>query len=198
VHEDVERQSEPCVEEVPVPFAASNGKSLRGLKAGLSLFIAFQLMVMVLGPNGRNHLGEQLAPIVNPYLAFFELTQQWSFFAPEPGPPPVFIEYALLDAQGDELHKGRFPDMEHQPFLRERLNRRIAATEYMILDEVRTERIMLPYLCRKFPDAKSVRLWRLSYTIPSMAEVVGGKRLIGDEVDLDRHEISTSFCVGRA
>lgn len=188
------RENRDASEFFPVP----NGKSLRGLKAGLSLLLVFQLLVMVLGPNGRNYLGEKVAPIMNPYLAFFELTQQWSFFAPEPGPPPVFIEYALLNARGAELGKGRFPDMEHPPYLRERLNRRIAATEYMMQDERRAERIMLPYLCRKYPEAKAVQLWRLAFTIPSMAEVAAGKRRIGDEVDLERREISTSFCEGRS
>jgi hypothetical protein len=166
-------------------------------RAGLSVLAVLQIGVVVLVPNGENYIGSKVGPWITPYVSFLELTNHWSFFAPEPA-PPVFIEYSLLDSRGDEIGRGRFPDMEKQPFLRERLNRRIAATEFIVADDARTERVMLPYLCNQFPEAQSVRLWRLYYTIPSISDVADGKRKIGDDVNMDRREVSTSYCEGRA
>ncbi len=167
---------------------------MRWAKAALSVFIVFQLTVVLLAPNGDHYVGNFLKPVIEPYANFFELTSRWSFFAPEPGPPPVFVEYQLLGAHGAELQKARFPEEKNPYFIRDRQNRRIASAEFMMPGEDRVEKVMVPYLCGNHPEAESIKLWRVAYTIPSMEDVASGKRQIGDEVNLERREVSHTFC----
>lgn len=167
------------------------------IQATLSLFVGFQLFTVLLVPNAQNWLGMKVAPWLEPYVNFFELTNAWSFFAPEPGPPPVFVEFEKLDRKGESLGLGRWPEV-HDPFwLRERQNRRIAAAEYMMATELRAEKMMLQYLCRVYPEAGSFRIWRIMYSVPDFQDVASGKRRIGDDVGLERRLVSHSFCEER-
>jgi hypothetical protein len=167
---------------------------LRWIKAGLSVFILFQLTVVILGPNCENYVCTKLSPVIVPYANFFEMTSKWSFFAPEPGPPPVFVEYELLDVKGEAIQKSRFPEAQNPYFIRERQNRRIASVEFMMPGEDRVEKVMVPYLCSHHPDAQSIKLWRVAYSVPSMEDVAKEKRKIGDEINIERRIVSHTFC----
>lgn len=166
------------------------------LKAVLSLFLIYHLLAVSIVPNGQTYLGGVLAPGVEPYIKFLEFGNSWSFFAPEPGPPPVFVEYELLDHQGNSFERGRWPEMPDPFWIRERQNRRIAAAEFMMANEVRAEKMMLYYLCAHKPGTHSMRVWRVMYSIPDFQEVLEGKRVIGDEVRMERKLVSHSFCEG--
>lgn len=164
------------------------------LRAGLSALIIYHLMAIMLAPNAENHLGMKLGPLLNPYIFGLEFTNGWSFFAPNPE-PPIFIEYELLGAKGERLHYGRWPEETKDSFfLRERQNRRVSSTDFMISAEIRTEKIMVPYLCSRELAARSLRLWRVMHTLPSMAEVESGKRKLGDDVGVEKRFVSHSFC----
>lgn len=171
-----------------------DGGALKWAKAALSVFIVFQLTVVLLAPNSDHYVGTKLKPFVEPYANFFELTNKWSFFAPEPGPPPVFVEYELLDSKGESIRIARYPEEKNPYFLRDRQNRRIASVEFMMPGEDRVEKVMVPYLCGKNPQADSVKLWRIAYQIPTMEDVASGKRQIGDDVNLERRVVSHTFC----
>ncbi|MFL5812729.1 MAG: hypothetical protein ACJ763_04070 [Bdellovibrionia bacterium] len=171
-----------------------DGGALKWIKAALSVFVVFQLTVVLLAPNGDHYVGATLEPFVEPYANFFELTNKWSFFAPEPGPPPVFVEYEILGANGESIHKARFPEEKSPYFLRDRQNRRIASVEFMMPGEDRVEKVMVPYLCGKNPEAQAIKLWRVAYTVPSMEDVASGKRQFGDEVNLERRVVSHTYC----
>lgn len=164
------------------------------VKVGMSLWLVFHLFVIAFVPNAQNYLGMKLAPVIGPYANFFELTNAWSFFAPEPGPPPVFIEYELLSRAGDSLRNGLWPDLNEKLIFRDRLNRRIAVAEYMISSEQRAEKMMAPYLCSRNPDAGSVRLWRVAYGLPGFNEVAKGGKPLRDESRIERHLVSHNFC----
>jgi len=160
----------------------------------LSLFIVFHFSVVVLLPNSQTYLGLRSAWFFEPYAQVFLLMTKWSFFAPEPGPPPVFVEWELLDRKGATLEMGRWPSSPDPFFLRERQNRRIAAAQSMVDSDGRAERMIVPYLCEKNPLTFSVKLWGLMYAIPSLSEIATGTRRIGDEVGMNRHWIAHSFC----
>lgn len=170
---------------------------LTAMRAGLSVFLIYHLFAVIVVPNGNTYLGKVVAPYVEPYANFFELTNAWSFFAPEPGPPPVYIEYELLDRKGESFHRGRWPEYPDPFWMRDRQNRRIAAAEYMMASETRAERMMLQYLCARNPEAGSARIWRVMYSIPGFREVASGTRRIGDEVNMERRLVSHSFCEER-
>ncbi len=175
---------------------AQSQSGLRWLKAALSVWIVYHLFAVMLIPNSQSFLGMKAVPWIEPYANFFEFTNIWSFFAPEPGPPPVYIEYELIDRQGGASEFGRWPERQSPFSLRERQNRRIAAAEFMMSSEVRAERMMVQYLCRRHSQAGSFRLWRVVYSIPGFQEVAEGKRVIGDEVRMERRLVSHSFCEG--
>lgn len=168
----------------------------RWFKPLFSLFLVFHLICIVVAPNQNTYLGAVVAPVLKPYAEVMEFTSSWSFFAPEPGPPPVFIEWEVLDESGMRLAKGDWPSKEDPFFFRERQNRRIATAKFMVLSDVRTEGIMAPYLCRKHPGAHSVALWRVLQSIPSLQDVASGRRKIGDDQGIERRWVSRSFCGG--
>src|SRR6476469_7797231 len=92
-------------------------------KAFLSLFLVFHLSAVVLAPNCQTYLGKVAAPLFEPYLNFFEFMASWSFFAPDPGPPPVFIEWESVDKNSTTLESNRWPILPNPYFFRERQNR---------------------------------------------------------------------------
>lgn len=172
----------------------------RVLRALLSVAIVWHLAAILIAPNKDTYLALKAAPLIEPYVNFLELASSWNFFAPDPGPPPIYVEWEVLDSKLGTLERGRWPETADPYFLRERQNRRIASARFMAFSDTRTEQILLPYLCRTRAGtgAHSIRLWRTVYTIPGIKEVVDGKRTIGDDVGVDRHWVSHSFCQGKS
>ena len=156
--------------------------------------IGFHLFSVILAPNSQSYLGTTVAGVVEPYINFLELTNSWSFFAPDPGPPPVFLQFEVFDKSGASLGRGRWPDFPDTFFLRERQNRRVAAAEFMMVSGLRSERMMVPYLCGKTPGAHSVSLHKSHIPIPTIWDVRDGKAKLGDEDTLERTLISHNFC----
>lgn len=175
---------------------ASKSKT-KWIQAGLSLFLVYHLFALFIAPNSQTYLGYQVKAFVEPYLSLLEMVSGWNFFAPDPGPPPIFLEWDLLDDKGVAYERGRFPDFPSRFFWRERQNRRITLSRFMVNDDSHSERMFIPYLCEQNPKAHGVRLWKTSLTIPSLMEVADGKRKIGDEEGIERHPVTLSFCEGR-
>ena len=163
----------------------------------LSVFLVFHLLCVIIAPNKETYLGYRVAWLIEPYINSLGLSSSWSFFAPDPGPPPVFVEWELLDKASHPLERGRWPEATDPFILRERQNRRIATARFMVFSDERTEQVMLPYLCRTHPQADAVRLWRVSLTIPSLTDVRSGRRKIGDNGGREKRWVSHSFCGGR-
>ena len=88
---------------------------MKWVKAGLSLFLVFHLFCVLLVPNSDNYMGEFFLKVTQPYLFFLELTNTWNFFAPNPE-PPIYIDYQLIDAQGQPYFSGRWPDIKEPYF----------------------------------------------------------------------------------
>lgn len=164
------------------------------VQAGLSLAVVFHLLVILLMPNAHTWLAQRALGWLEPYVHALELTPQWNFFAPDPGPPPLFVEWELEDERGERIGTGHFPERWDPFFLRERQNRRVAMTRFMVQSDARTEQIMLSYLCRRHPEASGVTLWRTVYSTPSLESVAKGERRIGDEEGVQRQWVSHSFC----
>ena len=163
-------------------------------RAALSLLLVFHLFCVLLAPNAETHLGKRAAPIVEPYLDALGLSSSWSFFAPEPGPPPLYLEWEALGADGKLIEKRRWPDSPDPYFLRERQNRRIAFAGFLNSSDERARKVMGPYLCRTVPGARLVKLWRLMQPIPSLTDVASGRRRIGDEVGSERRRVREYAC----
>jgi hypothetical protein len=149
----------------------NRGLSIRSVTEGLlgsalMGFVVFHLASMLLTPNWQNYLGERSASILTPYVNFFELTGNWSFFAPDIGPPPIFLEWKIFDSQHRMIEQDRWPPASRTLFWREQQNRRISAVRFMLAAEGRAEQMITPYLCKRNPKAYSVRLSRVLYRLP--------------------------------
>ena len=182
---------EPRLTDSILVLGVSRGLVLR---IATSMLLVFHLICLGVAPQRDSLLGNILGPFIDPYTQFLELEVSWSFFAPEPGPPPVFIEWEGLAKDGAVLSIGKFPESPDPYWIRERQNRRLLLARFMVLADHRTEGVMLPYLCRTLPNADSIRLWRTQYTIPEMRAVASGSRQIGDDFESQRRLTSHSFC----
>jgi hypothetical protein len=178
-------------EAIHLAIAKRNSSWLKGI---LSVFIVYHLYGVIFAPNSQTYLGMRSVPFYESYLSFFEFMTSWGFFAPEPGPPPVFIEWELVDGKGDVLEADRFPSYPDPFFLRERQNRRMSIVRFMAGNDARAEKMLVPYLCQKNSKIKSIRLWKVGYEIPSPLEVTSGKRKVGDNEVKVRHWLTQSFC----
>ena len=167
---------------------------LKVIRSFLTLFIGFHLFAIVLAPHPQSYLTGRALPVIGPYIKFFEFATSWGFFAPDPGPPPIFMEYELFGKTGTEIGRGRWPDYPDPYFFEDRQMRRIQYARFLLQQYSRVEKGFVPYLCKLNPAAASIRLWRVSYPIPSAEDVVQGKREIGDQKTLEREAISRVFC----
>ena len=120
----------------------------------LSVFIVFHLGGAILFPNASSYLHTTiLGSIYRPYMNFFGLGSSWGFFAPEPISPPTFIDYVITTENGEQLN-GRFPDEKDPYFFRDRQNRRIGLTLFMVSQETYLRNMFMNYLCHQYPNAK--------------------------------------------
>jgi len=161
----------------------------------IGLPVCYQLLVILITPNAQNVVGMNAYPFISKYATGIDFLNTWAFFAPDPGPPPIFVIWSLLDNSGKELSQGRIPQEESNPyFFADRQLRRAAVVRFISTGEGRAEKMLVPYLCRNHPEANAVRLSMVVYPVPSMADVLAGKRSVLDNKSLERKELSLSFC----
>jgi hypothetical protein len=176
------------------PATGTVSAKVRGV---LSVFLVFHLTCVLLAPNSDNYAGMALTPLIQPYLTFFEMTNTWNFFSPNPE-PPIYVEYELLDDQGSAYQSGRWPEEKDPYFLRERQTRRITAADFMVNSEISAEKMMVHYLCSQRPGPRALRLWRVMETLPRPQEITSGKRKLGDGVGKERKFVSHTFCESKS
>lgn len=163
----------------------------------LSLFLIYHLAGMIIAPNSENYLGMKSQSFFSPYLSFFEIASKWSFFAPDPGPPPVFIDYEVIGEKGMILKSGLFPERKDPFILRERQNRRIAIARFAVMEKKRVLKMMGPYFCRNVKNAHSVRLSFAVEGMPKLWDVAEKKRSIGDGADVKTTWVGEFVCLNQ-
>ena len=163
----------------------------------LSLFIIYHLVAVVFMPNPDNALVEKMKPVFKAYWMGLEFGSQWNFFAPEPGPSPLFIQYEIFDKNNFLIVADRLPSYPDDYFFRDRQIRRLSLIRYVFQDDNKIYAIILPWLCRQYPDAESVTLKKTMLKIPSMIEVAMGERKFYDENGSQTRPLGTMTCEGR-
>lgn len=153
--------------------------------------------MLVVAPKRDSYLGELVSPVLDPYTQFLEILVPWSFFAPEPGPPPVYVEWEILGDEEKLLSRGQIPEYPSPFWNRERQNKRIVFTRFLMGEEKRIDAVMVPYLCKQYPDAVSIRLWRIGHDVPSLTDVREGRRKIGDGEGIERRVAAHGYCEGK-
>jgi hypothetical protein len=163
-------------------------------KTILNLFVIYHVLVVVLSPNITSDLGSKFSPFISVYAGIFGLGSTWSFFAPDPGPPPLFLEWEILGEQNAVVGLGQIPEKSSPFWLVERQNRRFVLVRNLYLDHGRHLIVMGNYLCRLYPKSSGVRLWKSIHTVPTHHEVQSGQRKIDDEFGVLRSSVGTHFC----
>jgi hypothetical protein len=64
----------------------------------------------------------------------------------------------------------------------------------MFLFDQKIEKMLLPYVCLNHPEARAVSFWRSTHKVPSVQEILDGKRAAGDQVGVERKFVTHSFC----
>lgn len=163
------------------------------MRAAISFFLLFHLLGVLTAPNKMSFLSHSLAPVYQPYLNVLGLASTWSFFAPEPFYAPLHIDYTIERSNGMPL-SGRFPEAENPHFFRDRYNRRISATRYLVASEGNLKGMFVNYLCRTYPGITSIKLWGVMALVSSLEQVKIGERRITDPGELKTEVLGTHYC----
>jgi hypothetical protein len=175
-----------------------------------SLAIGFHLFAVFVGPWSypppSTQLSRDIAEVLSPYIKFMALDNGYRFFAPDPGPSHL-IRYELRMPDGSKRSE-TFPNLErHWPRLLYHRHFMLSETIYGIaspLMDAPSAATMPPderaafqrqqrqaellkqgvanYLLKQYPEADRVRLFTRIHTLPSPADVLGGRPL--DDPDL--------------
>lgn len=159
----------------------------------ISAFLLFHLTGVLLAPNPGSYLSQSLAFIYRPYMNIFGLAHTWGFFAPEPISPPMYIDHILEQKNGISVN-GRFPDEVDPFFFRDRQNRRMSLSKFILSTDDNIRNMYVRYLCEKNPDTTSMRLWRVLTTAPSLEMVRKGEKRMTDPVDYKIEVLGTYYC----
>lgn len=159
----------------------------------ISIALLFHLIGALVTPNASSYLRAELAPIYRPYMNFLGLSHTWGFFAPEPISPPLYIDY-VLEQKGGQNISGRFPAVKNPYFFRDRHNRRMSLSKYIVSSDDNIRNMFMNYLCHKYPLTTEAKLWRVVGTQPSLEMVQKGEKKITDTVDYKIEILGTYYC----
>ena len=165
----------------------------RFLKVVLSVFLVYQLVGVVLAPNTTSFLTFSVASLYKPYMNFLNLNHSWGFFAPEPISPPLYIDYVLEQKNGLAI-SGRFPDENNPYFFRDRHNRRMSLSKFIVSSDDNLNNMFVRYLCLNHPDTSTAKLWKVTAIQPSLEMVQKGEKKMTDAVDYKIEVLGTFYC----
>ncbi len=151
-----------------VTFKSSTGQSsqipIRLLKAGLSIFIVYHLLTVLILPMGSGLIIRELGRYFIGYANHAGINTTWQFFSP--GPSPVFyLEYTYTypalnsgddDAMSDESESFFIPEKRNGAVISDYYIRRLASLQYLAINQSRTEQFLVPWLCAKDKRAESI------------------------------------------
>lgn len=159
----------------------------------VSALLVFHLVGILLAPNPNSYLTQSVSFIYRPYTNLLGLAHTWGFFAPEPVSPPMYIDY-VVERKNDSSVSGRFPDEVDPFFFRDRHNRRMTLSRFILNADNNIRNMFVRYLCLQEKDVISVKLWRVTGTQPSLDMVRSGERRMTDPVDFKIEVLGTYYC----
>lgn len=163
------------------------------MRLAVSVFLLFHLGGVFLSPNPASYLSQALSPIYRPYMNFLGLAHTWGFFAPEPVSPPMYIDYIIEKKEGGQL-SGRFPAEKDPFFFRDRQNRRLSLSKFIVATDDNIRNMFVRYQCMHEEDVQSIKLWRVVHTQPSLESVRKGEKKATDAGDYKIEVLGTFYC----
>lgn len=159
----------------------------------VSAALLFHLGGILLAPNPSSYLSQSLSFIYRPYTNFLGMAHTWGFFAPEPISPPMYIDYVAEKKSGPPT-SGRFPPEQNPYFFRDRHNRRMSLSKFILNSDDNIRNMFVRYLCIQEPDISAINLWRVVGTQPSLKMVQDGEKKMTDPVDFKIEVLGTYYC----
>lgn len=163
------------------------------MRLAISAFLCFHLFGVFVTPNPRSYLNQSVSAVVRPYMNYLGLGFTWGFFAPEPVSPPMFIDYVIAKKGGGEI-SGRFPKDPDPYFFRDRQNRRLALSRFIMNNDDYIRNMFVRYQCLHEQEIESMRLWRVTLTQPTLEDVQAGKKKMTDAGDYKIEVLGTYYC----
>jgi hypothetical protein len=163
------------------------------IRLAVSAFLLFHLGAVLLAPNPSSYLTQSLSTVYRPYTNLFGLAHTWGFFAPEPVSPPMYIDYVIQKRSAPAV-SGRFPPEQNPYFFRDRHNRRMSLSKFILSNDDNIKNMFVRYLCLQENDILSINLWRVVATQPSLKMVQDGEKKMTDPVDFKIEVLGTYYC----
>lgn len=152
------------------------------LKIGLSFALVFHLLGVIFIPNSTSYTGQKIEKIVFPYMYHLGLSGAWSFFAPEPFSPPMYLDYVVTIKDRAPI-SDRFPKLENEFFFQARQNRRVSVARFIMQDTANVEYMFASHICQTFEGAESIKVWAVRGIQPDWDSVQKSGKKISKTVD---------------
>ncbi|MGZ3772069.1 MAG: hypothetical protein ACXVCY_08205 [Pseudobdellovibrionaceae bacterium] len=145
-------------------------------KTLLSLWIIYNIFIMLVMPNIGGFIGRISSKYITPYANTVGLNAGWNFFSPDPA-HTMYLRYTVryVDSQGIEIKEpveDFFPKEKNQAVHAVSRKRDLYAMRFMLLDSKRLRILLGPWLCRQYPGATSVEMEHVIETVPLLDQVV--------------------------
>jgi len=132
------------------------------------IFATMHLVAIVLLPNTDSYAVRNLPSWLIQYANQIGINTTWNFFSPEPA-HTMYYEYQIFFKNEDaEPFIGFIPPQKEQVVVESSDRRLLYAMRFLLLDQRRIERVLIPFLCRKFPDAERISIRHHLLRLPSL------------------------------
>lgn len=165
------------------------------IKIILSVFLVIHLIAVLLFPNPYSLLNHFFAPLINPYGNQLGLNTTWQFFSPDPG-SLRYLEYDVVieSEENIDVQRQTFPPQQDSSLWKANQARIFYYAVRMVSHSDSIGNYLIPYLCRKHPEATSIALKAVDKRIPSMAKARSQKAAsfqeLHQEMDIPEQEAS--------
>lgn len=152
------------------------------LKALLSLWIVYNIVVIIVMPNAGSYFGRVTSRFIGPYANAVGLNAGWNFFSPDPA-HTMYIRYMVYfnnpaDPDGEPLKEpieGYFPAEKNKMISSVFRSRELYLMRFMIIDKRHLKNLFGAWLCRQYPGASSVDMEHVIETVAMLDEAVAFK-----------------------
>ncbi len=159
------------------------------LKILASVWIVYNIAVLMVMPNLSSYFGRITSKYVTPYANIVGLSTGWSFFSPDPVQPThikIVVNYPMA-ADGSYPESVRTAYPPDQPVNSLLQVRQISAMRFMIMDSRRLRQIFGPWLCKQYPGADSIDMEHVVNLLPPLDEAVLRKDMRPMEISRENH-----------
>jgi hypothetical protein len=138
----------------------------------LGFIFAYLVSMMIVLGNGSSFLGRYLGGIYTPVANSIGLNTTWNFFSPDPA-HTMYLKYRILfqDEYGNETQESiekYFPEDATENNFWPHRRRLSYVMRFLAMNSARIEKFLVPWLCKKYPQATRVQTEMIFFRIPAL------------------------------